>query len=111
MLSSRQDRGTVRRRTGKRELGHVRNVRSDNVACRGENGILVDGTAESLPEDLAFRHVRFDFADSPLSDVAGGNVDLPATFPASSRSTSTAVFDGRNVQVGGRERKSQKGLI
>ena len=58
------------------KLGHIRNVRFDNITCRGENGILVYGTPESIIEGLSFRHVAFDFVDSPLNAVAGGNVDL-----------------------------------
>jgi polygalacturonase len=58
------------------KLGHIRNVRFDNINCRGENGILVYGTEESMIEDLSFNHVTFDFVDSQLNSVAGGNVDL-----------------------------------
>lgn len=58
------------------KLGRIRNVRFDNITCRGENGILVYGTAESAIENLSFNHLRFDFVDSPLNGVAGGNVDL-----------------------------------
>jgi len=58
------------------KLGRIRNVRFDNITCRGENGILIYGTPESMIEDLSFRHVTFDFVDSPLNAVAGGNVDL-----------------------------------
>ena len=58
------------------KLGRIKNVRFENITCRGENGILVYGTPESVIEDLSFRHVTFDFIDSPLNGVAGGNVDL-----------------------------------
>ena len=58
------------------KLGQIRNVRFKNINCRGENGILVYGTPESVIENLSFTRVRFDFADSPLNGVAGGNVDL-----------------------------------
>lgn len=58
------------------KLGQIRNVRFENINCRGENGILVYGTPESVIENLSFTRVRFDFVDSPLNDVAGGNVDL-----------------------------------
>lgn len=61
-------------------LGRIKNVRFDNITCRGENGILVYGTSESVIEDLSFRHVTFDFTDSPLNAVAGGNVDLRGNF-------------------------------
>ena len=57
-------------------MGRIRNVQFNNITCRGENGILVYGTAESPLEDVTFNNVRFDFVDSPLNAVAGGNVDL-----------------------------------
>ena len=57
-------------------LGQIRNVQFNNITCRGENGILVYGTPESTLQDITFNNVRFDFVDSPLNDVAGGNVDL-----------------------------------
>ena len=58
------------------KLGRIRNVQFNNITCRGENGILVYGTAESSLENVQFNNLRFDFVDSPLNAVAGGNVDL-----------------------------------
>ncbi|MEJ7664679.1 MAG: glycosyl hydrolase family 28 protein [Hymenobacter sp.] len=58
------------------KLGRIKNVRFNNVTCRGENGILLYGTAESPLEDVEFHNLTFDFVDSPLNGVAGGNVDL-----------------------------------
>ncbi len=58
------------------KLGHIRNVRFNNITCRGENGILLYGTAESPLEDIVFNGLTFDFTDSKLNEVAGGNVDL-----------------------------------
>ena len=58
------------------KLGHIRNVCFNNITCRGENGILLYGTAESPLEEIEFKNLTFDFTDSKLNDVAGGNVDL-----------------------------------
>ena len=58
------------------KLGRIRNVQFNNITCRGENGILLYGTAESPLEDVRFRNLKFEFVDSPLNAVAGGNVDL-----------------------------------
>jgi len=58
------------------KLGRIKNVRFNNITCRGENGILLYGTAESPLEDIEFTNLTFDFTDSPLNGVAGGNVDL-----------------------------------
>ena len=58
------------------KLGHIKNVTFTNVSCRAENGILLYGTEESALEDITFNGLKLEFADSPLNDVAGGNVDL-----------------------------------
>ncbi|WP_223649266.1 glycoside hydrolase family 28 protein [Hymenobacter psoromatis] len=58
------------------KMGRIKNVRFSNITCRGENGILLYGTAESPLQDVQFHNITFDFVDSPLNSVAGGNVDL-----------------------------------
>ncbi|TDN40421.1 hypothetical protein E4631_11205 [Hymenobacter sp. UV11] len=58
------------------KMGRIKNVRFSNITCRGENGILLYGTAESPLENVEFHNLTFDFVDSPLNVVAGGNVDL-----------------------------------
>ena len=73
------------------KLGRIRNVRFDNITCRGENGILVYGTPESVIEGLSFRHITFDFVDSPLNAVAGGNVDLRGVMGAQNQLFARAI--------------------
>lgn len=58
------------------KLGHIKNVTFNNVSCQAENGILLYGTEESPLEDITFNNLKLDFTDSPLNEVAGGNVDL-----------------------------------
>jgi polygalacturonase len=57
-------------------LGRIRNVKFQNVVCRGESGILVYGTEENVIENLSFDDVSLVIDDSPLDEVAGGNFDL-----------------------------------
>jgi len=57
-------------------LGKIKNVKFDNITCRGENGILVYGSEESVIENVSFNHITFELTDSKLNDVAGGNIDL-----------------------------------
>jgi polygalacturonase len=57
-------------------LGRIRNVTFRDISCRGENGILVYGSAESVVEDLRFQNIRFTLERSDLNTVAGGNIDL-----------------------------------
>lgn len=57
-------------------LGHIKNIRFDNINCKSENGILVYGTAESIIEDVTFDNISLEITNSALNDVAGGNIDL-----------------------------------
>jgi polygalacturonase len=58
------------------KLGTIKNVRFENVTCKGENGLLVYGSAESMIKDVTFNNVSFEFVNSKLNAVAGGNIDL-----------------------------------
>ncbi len=57
-------------------LGKIRKVKFNHIIARGEAGMLVYGTPESVIEDIVFDDVDFEITDSPLNDVAGGNIDL-----------------------------------
>ena len=58
------------------KLGQIKNVQLNNIIYRGENGLLVYGSTKSVIKDVTFNNVTFNFIDSPLNEVAGGNVDL-----------------------------------
>jgi len=58
------------------KLGKIKNVKFDNITCKGENGFLLFGTEESVIENVTFSNVTFELVDSKLNDVAGGNIDL-----------------------------------
>ncbi|MEJ7737182.1 MAG: hypothetical protein WKF97_07130 [Chitinophagaceae bacterium] len=58
------------------QLGKIKHVLFSNIICKGENGMLVYGSDESIIEDLSFDHIRFTLTDSKLNDLAGGNIDL-----------------------------------
>jgi polygalacturonase len=58
------------------QLGRIRNVKFRDIICRGESGMVVYGTGESVIENVSFEGVTLHIADSPLNDVAGGNFDL-----------------------------------
>jgi hypothetical protein len=58
------------------KLGKIRNVKFDNIICKGENGFLLFGTEESVIENVTFSNITFELVDSKLNDVAGGNIDL-----------------------------------
>jgi len=58
------------------KLGQVKNVQFSNIICKGENGLLLYGSEESILQNISFTHVQFEFADSRINETAGGNVDL-----------------------------------
>jgi Glycosyl hydrolases family 28 len=58
------------------KLGRIRHVLFENIICKGESGMLLYGSDESMLEDISLDHVRFELTDSKLNDIAGGNIDL-----------------------------------
>jgi polygalacturonase len=58
------------------KLGQIKHVLFENIICKGENGMLIYGSDESIIEDISFDHIRFELTDSKLNNVAGGNIDL-----------------------------------
>lgn len=62
-------------------LGHLKNLRFSNIICRGESGIVLYGTEEGVLQNISFTGLTLQLTDSPLNDVAGGNMDLrPVAF-------------------------------
>ena len=57
-------------------LGKMKNIKFEHIVCKGESGIFVFGTDESIIEDVSFTDVRFHIEDGKLNDVSGGNFDL-----------------------------------
>lgn len=65
------------------KMGRIKNVHFNNVVCKGESGMLLYGSEESVIKDVIFDNVSFEITDSKLNDVAGGNIDLRgALYPA-----------------------------
>jgi hypothetical protein len=64
-------------------LGRIRNVKFQHIICRGESGIVVYGTKESVIENVSFEDISLRINDSPLGESSGGNFDLrPVLDPA-----------------------------
>jgi polygalacturonase len=58
------------------KLGHIRNIRFRDLTCRGENGVLLYGSPNSVLQDISFENVSVHILNSLLNKVAGGNIDL-----------------------------------
>ncbi len=58
------------------KLGTIENVQFNNIICKGEAGMLVYGTEESVIKNVSFKNILFELTDSKLNETAGGNIDL-----------------------------------
>jgi polygalacturonase len=58
------------------KLGIIKNVSFDNITCKSENGMLIYGSDESVIQDVKLSNISFQFTNSKLNNVAGGNIDL-----------------------------------
>ena len=55
------------------KLGHVRQIRFNNILCRSESGIYLHGSAAQPLEDIVFDNVRVEVGKT--TDVPGGFYD------------------------------------
>jgi len=58
------------------KLGAIENVQFNNIICKGDAGMLIYSTKESLVKNVSFKNITFEFVGSKINDVAGGNIDL-----------------------------------
>ncbi len=49
---------TAFRRDENTVCGHIKNIRFNNITCKGENGVLVHGTKDNPVEDVHFENVQ-----------------------------------------------------
>ncbi len=49
---------TAFRRDENTVCGHIKNIRFNNIVCKGENGVLVHGTKDNPIEDVHFENVQ-----------------------------------------------------
>ncbi len=54
-------------------IGHVRHVRFSNILCRGENGVFISGSPDSIIEDVVLDNVRIEI--NKTSTWPGGKHD------------------------------------
>jgi len=58
------------------KLGTIENIQFNNIICKGEAGMLIYGSDESIIKNVSFKNITFELIDSKINDVAGGNIDL-----------------------------------
>lgn len=58
------------------KLGTISNVQFRDITCRGENGMLIYGSDQSIIRDIRFDNVSFELVNSRLNAAGGGNIDL-----------------------------------
>jgi polygalacturonase/endo-1,4-beta-mannosidase len=64
---------------GSKEVGTISNVRFSNIIAKGEEGIVLYGSEESVLRDIRFDNVQMTLTRGPLTDLYAGNFDLRAT--------------------------------
>jgi hypothetical protein len=57
-------------------LGKIENIQFNNIICKGDAGMLIYGTDESIIKNVSLKNITFELVDSKLNEVAGGNIDL-----------------------------------
>jgi hypothetical protein len=83
-------------RTAATEVGRVRNVRFSNVVCRSENGVLLHGSFDSIPEDILLQNVKLSL--ERWTREAGNRQDLRPSYRAGLSERPTAGIYGRHLQ-------------
>jgi len=63
---------------GSKVVGTLSNIRFTNIIARGEQGIVLYGSEESVLRDIRFDNVQLSIVRGRLTDVYGGNFDLRA---------------------------------
>lgn len=63
---------------GSREVGKIRNLRFSNIIAKGEEGIVIYGSPESVLQDIRMERVQLTVVKGPLTDQYSGNFDLRA---------------------------------
>jgi polygalacturonase len=63
---------------GSKEVGTLSNIRFTNIIARGEQGIVLYGSDESVLQDIRFENVQLSIVRGRLTDAFGGNFDLRA---------------------------------
>jgi hypothetical protein len=67
---------------GSKEVGTISNLRFVNIIAKGEEGIIVYGSKESILKDIRFDNVQLTLLNGPMTAAVGGNFDLrPANDP------------------------------
>ena len=81
-------------------IGHISNIKFENIIAKSEAGILLYSSKEGKVENISFRDVSLFIKNSVKNEVCGGNFDLrPATDPKLNLfSHDIPAFYGENVQ-------------
>jgi polygalacturonase len=73
---------SVIRGQDKDPIGHIKNIKFENIIAKGEAGILLYSSKEGKIEDISFRDISVHINNSAKNATCGGNFDLrPATDP------------------------------
>ncbi len=71
-----------------KKIGHIRDLRFNDINAEGEQGVVIYGCPESIIRDVSFQNVRLAITEGPLQKMYGGNFDFRGT-----RDLSKALFE------------------
>jgi hypothetical protein len=57
-------------------LGHISNIKFDDILANSESGILLYCSSESKVENITFSNISLNIKNSALNKTGGGNFDL-----------------------------------
>jgi polygalacturonase len=64
---------------GSKEVGTISNVRFTNIIAKGEEGIVIYGSDESIIRDISFDNIQLTITKGDFTAVNAGNFDLRPT--------------------------------
>ncbi|MEY8354165.1 glycosyl hydrolase family 28 protein [Lachnospiraceae bacterium 54-53] len=56
------------------KAGNVRNVRFQNISCRGENGIFIRGSEDNFIEDVSFENIHLTLEKTSRWEIEGYDI-------------------------------------
>jgi polygalacturonase len=72
---------------GYKEVGTISNIKFSNIIAKGEQGIVLLGSNESVLKNISFENIQLVLSYGKFTDVNGGNFDLRPT-----NDSKTALF-------------------
>jgi len=64
---------------GSKDVGTISNIRFTNIIAKGEEGVVIYGSKESVIRDIRFDNLQLTITKGAFTDINAGNFDLRPT--------------------------------